>query len=171
MATLQAIYRTEIRRDLEANALVDVVNQQFAETIEVGRFATFFHCMIYPHDHKIEYCSAGHNPAIVMHENGTYDLLEATGIILGLTKDANYVKKNVAFEHGDVLVAYSDGVTEAENENDEQFGLQNLLKAIDRAKSQNPAGIKKHLLNSLKSHCARSAYQDDITIVVAKFIK
>ena len=105
MATLQAIYRTEIRRDLPADALVDVVNQQFADSIEVGRFATFFHAVIYPDKNIIEYCSAGHNPAIVLHENGEYDLLDATGIILGLTKEANYLKKNVAFEPGDVLVA------------------------------------------------------------------
>ncbi len=171
MATLQAIYRTEIRRDLEADALLDLVNQQFAETIEVGRFATFFHSLIYPDERKIEYCSAGHNPAVVMHENGKYELLEATGIILGLTKDANYSKKNVAFEPGDVLVAYSDGVTEAENKNDEQFGLKNLLTAIKQAKNQNPTGIKKHILNNLRDFSAQTAHQDDITIVVAKYIK
>ncbi|KAA3616540.1 MAG: GAF domain-containing protein [Calditrichaeota bacterium] len=171
MATLQAIYRTEIRRSLEVNELLELVNRQFAETIEVGRFATFFHSVIQPVERKIEYCSAGHNPAIVFHANGTHELLDATGIVLGLMKDAKYSKKILAFEPGDVLVAYSDGVTEAENDKDEQFGLQRLLDVIADANTKNPAGIKNQILEELKLFSGRTVHQDDITIVVAKYKK
>ncbi|MCA9732506.1 SpoIIE family protein phosphatase [candidate division KSB1 bacterium] len=169
MATLQAIYRTEIRRHQEVNELLQDVNRQFADTIEVGRFATFFHSVIIPTENKIEFCSAGHNPAIVLHRNGKYELLEATGIILGLLKDAKYSKKVVAFEPGDVLVAYSDGVTEAENEYEEQFGMGRLVKVIKEAKSKNASGIKKHILDSLRHFSKHIIHQDDITIVVAKY--
>ncbi|KAA3663429.1 MAG: GAF domain-containing protein [Calditrichaeota bacterium] len=169
MATLQAIYRTEIRYSQEVNELLEDVNQQFADTIEVGRFATFFHSVIKIEERKIEYCSAGHNPAIVLHKNGKYELLEATGIILGLLKDAKYSKKVVAFEPGDVLVAYSDGVTEAENELEEQFGLNRLIEVLKSAQTMNPAGIKKHILGSLRHFSKNVIHMDDITIVIAKY--
>ncbi len=169
MATLHAIYRTEIRRDLSPKRLITRINKQFHENIEVGKFATFFHAVVDIDGRMITYCNAGHNPAILLRADGSHELLHSTGLILGLIADAEYQEKKIDFMPGDLLVAYSDGIVEAENKDEELFGLERLIEVVAKNHRENVHVIKKAILTALKQFSHKLAAQDDITFMVLKF--
>ncbi len=171
MASLHTIYRAEIRRGLAASRLVSLVNRHFCESASDGNFATFFHAIIHPKENQIEYCNAGHNAAILVRRNGNVEQLESTGIILGFMRDAEYDDFKVAFEPGDVLVAYSDGITEAENEHEEMFGKERLISVVQELRPQTPAKIKKGIIEALKEFTSFGKIQDDVTLLVVKYLE
>lgn len=170
MASLYTIYRTEIRRNLPAHKLVGIVNRHFCETASDGNFATLFHAIIDPENESVEYCNAGHNPAILVTEAGDVQFLESTGLILGFTKDARFQSRKIDFRPGDVLVIYSDGITEAENSREELFGKERLAGAIKKHRFEKPANIKKFIIDEVMSFSRNGFIHDDITLVVAKFM-
>ncbi len=169
MATLHAIYRTEIRRDFSPRRLITRINKQFRENIEVGNFATFFHGVVDVAKHRVTYCNAGHNPAILLRADGSRELLHSTGLILGLMADAVYEEKSVSFAPGDLLLAYSDGIVEAENSREELFGLDRLTEVVAKTRQEKVHVIKREILAALKQFGHKLAAQDDITFMILKF--
>ncbi len=171
MASLHTIYRAEIRRGLSAARLMTRVNRHFCESASDGNFATFFHAIIHPKERQIEYCNAGHNAAILVRHDGSVEQLESTGIILGFMREAKYQDVQVNFEPGDVLVAYSDGITEAENAHEEMFGKDRLISVVQELRPMTPAKIKKGIIEALRDFTHFGKIQDDVTLLVVKYME
>src|SRR5262249_57487136 len=95
-----------------------------------GKFLTVFFGVLEPESGKMRYVSAGHNPAILLRRSGSIDRVGSTGVPLGLLPDATWREESLELDPGDLLALYTDGVTEAVNEADEEFGWNRLCGAV-----------------------------------------
>ena len=123
----------------EPEWIASKVNQDVCLTGPVAPLASLFVGRLDSTTGKLEYCSAGHPPAMLLRTDGTLELLTDGGMLLGVVKDAAYVRGSVELNKGDVLLAYSDGVIESRNKSEEEFGMDRLENQLRAAVSQSPA--------------------------------
>lgn len=132
-------------------------------------YATLFHAYLDPVRHQLEYVSAGHEPALLIrHRNGRVHRLDSTGTVLGLSDRTVYGHRIVPLEPGDLLIAHTDGVTDARNAEGIEFGELGVLRAVERHPGARACDLARAILEAIDRHacCAR---QDDRTVVVVRF--
>lgn len=134
-----------------------------------GMFVTLFYGILDADNHTLTYVNAGHNPPLICHaEDEHLTELAATGIAIGAMPDAGYTAQTVALNDGDIVVLYTDGITEAENAQQEMFGEEHLHTVI-RASRKHPAtGILTAILDSVHTFSGGYPQSDDITLMVIK---
>ena len=118
----------------------------------------------------MEYTNAGHNPPILMRKNGDVERLRAGGMILGILPDAEFVSESVTLEHGDVLVAFSDGITETQNEAEEEYGDDRLIETVHECRAENAEHIREAIHESVETFMGDAPQFDDVTLTVLKRI-
>jgi serine phosphatase RsbU (regulator of sigma subunit) len=133
-----------------------------------NRFVTFFFCVINPATGDTVFANAGHNPPIVVRASGATELLEGGGPPLGIIAMAPYAEQRINLAPGDLLVLYSDGVTEANNANYDEFGEERFIEVLGRNRLQPAEAIAEAVTNALNAFAAGAPPADDITLVVAK---
>ena len=152
--------------DKPASALTRL--NKFLCTKSSGRFATMFLCS-FAEDGKGIYISAGHNPAFLYRAaDGTIEELASTNMVLGLFDFATFDATPVELRSGDVLLAYSDGLTEAENSREEMFGEDRVKEILIREAPQGVARVHEALIASIAEFTKGRDQSDDITIVIAQ---
>lgn len=136
--------------------------------IDPGKFATFLIASVSPNHDRLGYCNAGHNPGLLVHA-GRIQRLEVTSSPLGVLDRIECAEKEVRFARGDLLVLYSDGITEARG-NGTIFGeerLEGLVCMLGR--SAVPAEeVGRAILAEVSRFCGGDRYDDDVTLVVAR---
>ena len=141
---------------------------RFLCTKSSGKFATMFLCSIAP-DGKGQYISAGHNPAFVYRAaDGTIDELASTSLILGMFDFAMFEATPIELRPGDVLLAYSDGLTEAENVQEEMFGEDRVKEIIRREAPAGTDRLHDAVIASIAEFTRGRDQSDDITLVIAE---
>jgi serine phosphatase RsbU (regulator of sigma subunit) len=137
--------------------------------ISIGRpsseFVTMFYAQLDCPSGRLLYSSAGHNPPILLR-NGTTKQLELGGNPLGLFEDADYELHEVALVTGDTVVMYTDGVTEALNEQSEQFGPERLEAVIKQHAEPSSKGLIEHILQAIRQFTLGVTQADDITLLI-----
>jgi sigma-B regulation protein RsbU (phosphoserine phosphatase) len=133
-----------------------------------NRFVTFFFCVVNAVTGETVFANAGHNPPIVMRASGETQLLENGGPPLGIIALAPYAEQRINLAPGDLLVLYSDGVTEANNANYDEFGEERFIEVLWRSRLQPAEAIADAVTNALTAFAAGAPPADDITLVVAK---
>jgi serine phosphatase RsbU (regulator of sigma subunit) len=133
-----------------------------------NRFITFFFCVLDASTGELAYANAGHNPPVLMRANGAAEMIEGGGPVLGLLPMAPYREMRVHLEPGDLLALYSDGVTEADNTDGEEFGEERLIEALRQSRAEPAEAIVQAVRNSLAAFTAKAPQADDITLVIAK---
>jgi len=133
-----------------------------------NRFITFFFCVVNAATGEAFFANAGHNPPIVIRSSGQTELLENGGPPLGIVAMAPYAQQRVELGSGDLLVLYSDGVTEANNSNYDEFGEERFIDVLCRHRSQSAEVIADAVTSALTEFAAGAPPADDITLVVAK---
>jgi serine phosphatase RsbU (regulator of sigma subunit)/pSer/pThr/pTyr-binding forkhead associated (FHA) protein len=134
-----------------------------------NRFITFFFCVFEPASTgELRFANAGHNPPIIMRASGQADLLEGGGPVLGILSIAPYSEDHASLEPGDMLVLYSDGVTEATNQDYEEFGEERFIEVLRKHRQAPAATIVEAVTKALAEFAAGAPQADDITLVVAK---
>src|SRR6185295_1058735 len=116
----------------------------------------------------IAFANAGHNPPILVRADGTAEMLEGGGPVLGILPIAPYSEMHAHLDHGDMLVLYSDGVTEANNPNYDEFGEDQLMDVLKKHRTQPATAIVDAVTKALADFAAGAPQADDITLVVAK---
>jgi len=171
MANLQAMIRALVPLGLSLSDLTARVNDLICENTGTDRFITFFWGILDAKLHTMTYVSAGHNPPFLFHAGGAVERLDKGGIILGIMKaTVPYQEGEVAFGVGDVLILFTDGVSEAMDVNGEELGEEPIEKSV-REHLNDPAGtILSHIVDVVKAHSRNAPQSDDITLVVAKAI-
>ena len=168
MANLQASLRSQFTLALEdLPGLLRAVNKRFHESAASGRFATLFFADYSDATRKLRYVSCGHNPAFLVHVSGLCEMLEATATVLGLFKDWDCSVAEAAMAPGDVLVVYSDGVSEAQSESGEMFGDKRLLASVRANAGLPAAGLLKAIAGAAHKFGGR-VQEDDLTLLVAR---
>jgi sigma-B regulation protein RsbU (phosphoserine phosphatase) len=166
-AMIQGMFATQVGVASSPAGLVASVNDSLIRRGLQSRFATVMYGAL-SGDGQLTYCNAGHNPPILFARNGV-KRLETGGLILGLFEQATYDQETVTLDPGDVLVVYSDGVTEALNADGQEFGDERLLDCIQKDLDASPAELLDRLLSAVRGFAAGAAQHDDITALVLRY--
>ena len=168
MALLLAMFRTLIDEGLEAAALAERLNVQVGRHAPASRFITLFFAACDPATGRLVYVNAGHMPALLRRQSGAVDRLTGGGIALGMFPESRYEAHETVIGPGDVLVLYSDGVTEAENHQGQPFEEAGLERVVDIHAAESPEEIAKAVLRVVEVHAQETHLADDVTLLVMK---
>ena len=153
-----------------AQAIHDA-NNLIAADSKAGMFVTLFYGILDHTSHTFTYVNAGHNPPIVFHShNCTFSELSATGIAMGVITDAEYTAQEIPLVLGDVVVLYTDGITEAMNVREEMFGEERLYDVIRQLKGLSAEEILAKILTTVKEFTGDYPQSDDITLMVVRVV-
>jgi serine phosphatase RsbU (regulator of sigma subunit) len=134
-------------------------------------FVTIFYARLNPSLRTLQYASGGHNPPLLVRaQTGQSLLLDQAGPIVGILPDAQFSDTVVTLEPGDILTLFTDGVTEQENENDEQFSLDRLKDLIVSKETYAAAELVADVTEAVSTFAGTKEQEDDLTIVVAKIL-
>jgi sigma-B regulation protein RsbU (phosphoserine phosphatase) len=136
-----------------------------------GMFVTLFYGVLDTSSRSLTYVNAGHNPPLICHgTDGSFSDLPATGIAMGALPDAEYFSVTLGLGKGDVIVLYTDGITEAENARLEMFGEERLRNVIFQSSTQPSNEIITNILNKVRTFCGDHPQSDDITLMVISVV-
>jgi serine phosphatase RsbU (regulator of sigma subunit) len=134
-------------------------------------FVTMFYARFNPALRTLEYASGGHNPPLLMRTStGESLLLDQGGPIMGILPDAQFSNTNVTLQPGDILTLYTDGVTEQEDENGDEFSIDRLKKVVLSKESEPAAGMVTDIAEAVSTFAGSREQSDDLTVVVAKLL-
>ncbi|HZL68576.1 MAG TPA: SpoIIE family protein phosphatase [Candidatus Limnocylindrales bacterium] len=170
MASLQASLRSEATRASDNLAgMMGNVNRLVYEASSSNRYATFFYGQYDPVSRQLTYVNAGHNPPMLFHPyNGECQVsrLEACGTVVGLLENASYQQADLTITPGDILVAFTDGVSEAMNAEDEEWGEERLIGRIKCCVGLSPTEIISCIMRNADAFSDGAKQNDDMTLVV-----
>ncbi len=166
---LQASLRTQATSSTGLGDILRSINTLLYRSTSIRQFATFFLARINPATRTLEFSNAGHNWPVVSHARGGRALLERGGTVLGILEGAKFEEDRLTLMPGDRLVCYTDGVTEAANPSNEQYGEERLYALIDDMPRDLCAReIAERMLADLAEHLSGEEPQDDVTILVLR---
>src|ERR1035438_7461030 len=169
MATFQASLRTLSPSGIGLAELVAGINRYACSNSMGGvRFTTAFFAELDPATGDVVYVNAGHNVPILRKTSGAVERLEAGGIPVGIFAESPYQVGTARLESGDWLVIFTDGVVEAVNSKDEEYGEPELIRLVDRRSGSAPAELLRSLLAELDRHVGNTPQHDDITCLLLK---
>jgi sigma-B regulation protein RsbU (phosphoserine phosphatase) len=167
MATIQASLRTLAAERATLLELVAGLNRYAsAHSLAGARFTTAFLAELDLATLELAYVNAGHVPPVLLRTSGRVERLEAGGLPLGIKADAAFESGQVQLERGDLLAILTDGVTEAENERDEEFGEARLLRLFERPAQASAAAALKEIMSAVDAFVGGERQHDDITALV-----
>jgi sigma-B regulation protein RsbU (phosphoserine phosphatase) len=168
MSSLHAAIHAQSSSHDSLVATISAVNRYLADNIPANRFVTLFYAELDPQTGTLSFLNAGHNPPLIVHSAGTVEQLASGGLPLGIKPDAEYREGRTQLQLGDVLVIYSDGVTEAVSPTGEEFGATRLYEVVARNIEASAAGIRDRIESSLTKFAQGTSAADDITLVIVK---
>ena len=168
MSSLHAAVHAQSGSHDSLVATISAVNRYLADNIPANRFVTLFYAELDPGSGALSFLNAGHNPPLIVHAAGTVEQLASGGLPLGIKPDADYREGRTQLQPGDVLVIYSDGVTEAVSPTGEEFGPTRLYEVVSRNVTSSAAGIRDRIESALTKFAQGTAAADDITLVIVK---
>ncbi|HJU93316.1 MAG TPA: SpoIIE family protein phosphatase [Pyrinomonadaceae bacterium] len=168
MSSLHAAIHAQSASHNTLSATISAVNRYLADNIPANRFVTLFYAELDPESGALSFLNAGHNPPLIVHSAGTVEQLASGGLPLGIKPDAEYREGRTQLQQGDVLVIYSDGVTEAVSPTGEEFGATRLYEVVSRNIEASAAGIRDRIESSLTKFAQGTSAADDITLVIVK---
>ena len=172
MASVQAFLRSRARQLAEEPAaLVTQINESLVESTDSSKFATFFYAVYDSAARTLSYVNAGHNPPLLLRAGTTVvSRLRPTGMALGFDQAAVYGAGKETLEPGDVLLAFTDGLTEALNEAGEEFGEARAAGLLVGNRNLGASELQRLVSAELEAFCGRARQYDDVTIVVARVL-
>ena len=168
MSSLHAAVHAQAGSHDSLVSTISAVNKYLADNIPANRFVTLFYAELDPDSGALSFLNAGHNPPLIVHAAGTVEQLASGGLPLGIKPDADYREGRTQLLPGDVLVIYSDGVTEAVSPTGEEFGSTRLYEVVSRNIESSAAGIRDRIESSLTKFSQGTSAADDITLVIVK---
>ncbi len=168
MANLQANLRSQYARALDdLPGLMRSVNRQFQQSTAIGLFATMFFADYSDQTRRLRYINCGHNPPLLVRTDGSCQRLQPTAAVIGLLEDWECEVGEAQLRPGDLLVVYSDGVTEAQSDAGEFFGEARLQEAA-RRHAQMPIAEATRAIAKTVHAFSESEQEDDLTLLVAR---
>jgi len=168
MAGFRMSLLAEIRNEFTIRAVLRKVNSLLHESLERHRFVTAFYGVLDIRNRVLIYSNGGHNPPLLRRANGTFEYLTEGGVALGVLADSVYADCPVHLGAGDVLVMFTDGVSEAESPTGEQFGNLRIEECVTRLVSRSSQEILEGLVQEVLEWTGERGPNDDLTLVVLK---
>jgi len=168
MSSLHAAIHGQVAAKTPLLEAIISVNQYLTENTPTNRFVTLFAAELEPLTGKLKYINAGHNPPLIGRADGSMEQLSSGGLPLGLMPMAEYEVGDVMLNSGDVLIVYSDGVSEANNLAEDEFGLDRLTGVLKANLKNTASGIRDKVESALSDFTGTAPANDDITLVIVK---
>ena len=169
MASLRASFRAEIRNRYAISEIMEKVNELLWESTEPERFATAVYGVLDEEAGVFTYANAGHNPPLLLAADRT-ELLTEGGPVLGPFTGSRYQEGRVRLASGNLLLFYTDGVTEALSPEGEEFGTARLTALARSVAAEPAAAICRRIVDAVHQHVGSEAVGDDVTLVVRKVL-
>jgi phosphoserine phosphatase RsbU/P len=170
MASLQASLRGQTLAGVaNIDRLMAHLNSLVYAASSVNRYATFFYAQYQPDRCLLTYVNAGHNPPILLRRDSDVARLEAGGPPVGLLPEASYQGASVEIKPGDLLLLFTDGISEAMNAADEEWGEERMLCVLKSSFTAKPASIASALFQAADEFTGLAPQHDDMTVVIASF--
>ncbi|HKV46798.1 MAG TPA: SpoIIE family protein phosphatase [Candidatus Acidoferrales bacterium] len=174
MATLRAFLRGQtVERKKDLTSLIANLNRLVYESSESNRYATFFYAEFDAASRTMNYVNAGHNaPMVFRQRNGVPDVLrlDTGGPVIGLMEGWEYSQGTIELQPGDVFLAYTDGISEAMNAADEEWGEERMRSAVLANQHARAQGLIEQLMSSADEFVAGAPQHDDMTLIVVRLI-
>lgn len=168
MSSLHAAIHAQTAANSTLPETVKAVNEYLAINTPTNRFITFFAAELDPKSGELNYINAGHNPPLVARADGSVIELESGGFPLGIMPMAEFEPGKIKLEAGEFVVVFSDGVSEAENIEGEEFGVARLTEVIKTNMQKSAAGLRDGIESALSNFTTTAPANDDITLVIVK---
>lgn len=172
MASIQSIMRTQlssVQGAVRPSDAVGRLNRLLYASTSAEKYATFFFGLYDEHKRHLIYTNAGHLPPLVIRRD-SYEFLEVTGSVVGAFPSLHYEEQSVPLESGDLLVAYTDGITEPENAYGEDFGAERLAEVVMRHRAAEPIEIVAKVLEAVRHWDTSDEQADDMTLMIVQGI-
>ncbi len=170
MANLQATVRAETARDAHPAQSIKRINHLLYCNTASNKFATMFYGVLDSDQHVIRYTNAGHNRPVLISGEGGVSMQETAGVCLSILKQYDYPEDTVTLQAGDVFILYSDGITEAMNSKDEEYGEKKLIEIAGPHREQSAHELISTIIKDVQKYAGTRPQFDDITLVVIKKI-
>jgi phosphoserine phosphatase RsbU/P len=170
MSSVHAAIHAQVSAKSSLDQTISSVNQYLAENTPANRFVTMFAAELDPATGVLKYINAGHNPPLIGRVDGTIVQLSSGGFPLGIMPTAEFEMGETILNPGESLVVYSDGVSEANNIKDEEFGMERLSAVIQNNLSSSASGMRDKVESALSAFTLTAPANDDITLVIVKRI-
>jgi sigma-B regulation protein RsbU (phosphoserine phosphatase) len=165
MSNLQAAVRSSAGQALEPKDVCAKVNSVLCTHDLRDKFITCFYALLDSPHKRLVYTNAGHNPPILVRHDGSHILLREGGPVLGAFPEWNYEQDEASLAPGDRLVLFTDGVTEATNAGDEEFGEERLTKLVVDSRGLSAQDLQARILDAVTEFTGGD-FQDDATLIV-----
>ena len=174
MAQMKGIFHSLALDDVGPGEFIQRANKALGACLEKRSFITASYFWINTLDKTLEFSRAGHVPALLYEQStGKVQLLEESGMGLGILRNSTYNKyvcsRTLPYQSGDILVLCTDGITEAKNPKNQQFGIERLVEALENHTTDNANSIKNELIGELNKFLGGMKLDDDYTLVIVKF--
>ena len=168
MSNVQATLRSHASLALGAQESAVRSNRLLYQSTSPEKFVTLFYGILDSNTHAMSYTNAGHEHPLVLSDRGDSQRLSTGGIMLGMLEDFPFQEDGIMFQPGDTMVVFSDGVTEAMNSDQVQFGEERLRQTLVAHQEENATALIESIVEAVTAHAAGVAQMDDITLVVVK---
>jgi sigma-B regulation protein RsbU (phosphoserine phosphatase) len=165
---LIGLIRTHTAANSDPEAIVAGVNRDIARLSAVEPLSTMFVARLDSRSGILDYCSAGHPPALHLCANGKLELLSDGGPVLGVVPSAQFDRGSVLMDRGDLLLVCSDGILESFNEAEQEFGAMRLQTELRRAQGGTAESVLFSVLGAVQDFAAPQPLTDDMTLAVIK---
>jgi sigma-B regulation protein RsbU (phosphoserine phosphatase) len=166
MANLQASFRAFATTEASPQVVCTKLNKFLCANIASGKFVTFFYAVLDAEARTLTYENAGHLPGLLLRSNGTTETLRGGGAVLGALPDWTYQDYTAKLQQGDQLLLSTDGITEAENAELEEFGDERLLEAA-RGRHGSALEVQRAIMQQVTAFCGGN-FRDDATLLVLR---
>lgn len=163
---LAGLVATHTSASTEPEAIATGVNRDLCRMSSVAPLASLFMARLDPTTGKLDYCSAGHPPALLLRADGQLELLSEGGPLLGVVPAASFDQGSVQLRAGEVLLICSDGILESFNEADQEFGSERLEAELRSARGGSADAVLFSVLGAVQDFAAPRPLTDDMTLVV-----
>ena len=168
MSSLQARVQVLFEEADDLAKKIGRLNKAICSNCPDNRFITFFMTVANPETGELVYTNAGHNPPLIVRKEGGFEMLAGGGVILGILPMAVYKESTAKMESGDILVLFSDGVTEAVNDKDEDFGETRLAEIVAANRDRPAPEIVEAIEAAIIEFTQGAPAADDVTVVIAR---
>jgi sigma-B regulation protein RsbU (phosphoserine phosphatase) len=168
VANLQASLRALASGEISIGEMVSRINNLIYQNTDLDKFITFFYGQLDTSNNNFTYCNAGHNPPYRVSRDGEADELMVGGIILGMMADIVFETETIVINPGDRIVMFTDGITEAMDEKEEEFGDERVKTLIQKDPCLTSQELLNKVVTEVEGFSAGSPQADDITMVIVK---
>ena len=168
MSNMQASLRALVDRTASLTELAFKISELLYATSPSNRFVTAILIDIDSSTGGAHYVNAGHNECLLLKASGETEVLRSTGFALGMLEGMPYEEESIEIRSGDLIALYSDGVPEAYNEKEEEWGEQNLEECLRQVLQSDAATISERVINEIDRFAGQAAQHDDITLMIVK---